>query len=328
MIPALILLLFLFAQSQSSTFDDYHARVHEAMEQAELGQQDFDYADEAVSQIRTGLPEQESVDTYGRIIAVDNSWLHALIDSYLSEGDDQKRREIINEVAGRLSALDDHLGALEEISGTGRDPREAAREILTRSAFREKKDDRLTAFIKEVKRKVSEFLINLIRGILTSVSVAGSGVSIFFRIAIIAVFVILVAVSVRMLMRVRLTKRRADKLTILGEEIKEEMTPGDLEQAAIAAAEAGDFRNGVRKLYISLLFSLSERGIIEIEPNLTNHEYLARVSKFQTLEETMRYLTERFDYFWYGMFPSTADDFSSFLAGYRETINRVQTLPS
>jgi hypothetical protein len=40
----------------------------------------------------------------------------------------------------------------------------------------------------------------------------------------------------------------------------------------------------------------------------------------------MRYLTERFEYFWYGMFPLGADDFSAFLAGYREAISNAHTL--
>ena len=84
----------------------------------------------------------------------------------------------------------------------------------------------------------------------------------------------------------------------------------------------GDFRGAVRKLYISLLYELSERNLIELEPNTTNHEYLAKVSRFQPLVAPMRYLTDRFDYFWYGMFPSSAEDFSTFQARYNEAMDQ------
>ena len=113
---------------------------------------------------------------------------------------------------------------------------------------------------------------------------------------------------------------------MLGEEIDEDMRPSDFADAAIAAARAGDFRTGIRKLYIALLYELSERQLIELDANATNREYLSKVSRFSTLLPAMGYLTDRFDYFWYGMFPSSEQDFSSYLASYREALKQAQTI--
>jgi hypothetical protein len=40
----------------------------------------------------------------------------------------------------------------------------------------------------------------------------------------------------------------------------------------------------------------------------------------------MRYLTDRFDYVWYGMFPSSEDDFAVYLARYQEAMERARML--
>jgi hypothetical protein len=40
----------------------------------------------------------------------------------------------------------------------------------------------------------------------------------------------------------------------------------------------------------------------------------------------MSYLTDRFDQVWYGMFPSSEDDFAAYLAGYLEAMERARTL--
>ena len=113
---------------------------------------------------------------------------------------------------------------------------------------------------------------------------------------------------------------------MLGEEIAADGTSHDLAEAALYAARAGDFRAAVRKLYVSLLYELSERNLIELDESATNHEYLNRVSRFGALVGPMRYLTERFDYVWYGMFPSSEEDFAACLASYEEAMRRAQTL--
>ena len=95
---------------------------------------------------------------------------------------------------------------------------------------------------------------------------------------------------------------------------------------ALAAARAGDFRTAVRKLYVSLLYELGERGLIELEDSATNYEYLKKVSRFNVLVPPMRYLTDRFDYVWYGMFPSTEEEFAAYFSRYQEAMESARTL--
>ena len=118
--------------------------------------------------------------------------------------------------------------------------------------------------------------------------------------------------------------RGSKKRIVMGEEIEAGLTADGLAEAALAAARAGDFRTGVRNLYISLLYELAERGVVELEPYTTNHEYLAKVSDRATLAGPMRYMTDRFDHFWYGMVASTEQDFTAFLERYREAIGQAR----
>ena len=113
---------------------------------------------------------------------------------------------------------------------------------------------------------------------------------------------------------------------MLGEEIPADGTSRQLAEAGLAAARAGDFRTAVRKLYVSLLYELSERNLIELEDSATNHEYLNKASRLSGLAGPMRYLTDRFDYVWYGMFPSSEDDFAAYLVHYEEAMARARTL--
>ena len=69
-----------------------------------------------------------------------------------------------------------------------------------------------------------------------------------------------------------------------------------------------------------------ERNLIELEESATNHEYLSKVSRFSRLVGPMRYLTDRFDYVWYGMFPSSEEDFAAYLASYLEAMEGARTL--
>ena len=40
----------------------------------------------------------------------------------------------------------------------------------------------------------------------------------------------------------------------------------------------------------------------------------------------MHFMTDRFDYFWYGMFPSSQEDFSAYLTRYREAVLNAQRI--
>jgi hypothetical protein len=330
-IPASIIILLLMIDAfAAASLSDYRRRVSQAEEEVDALIEKH-YADaEDIASIKTLLPRSEQVDLAGQTVGVDNAWLHTLLDSARNATRADERENKLSEASGRLFALGEHLDRIQSqaLGAEGSNAtREKLREIRSRKEFMVKGDDPITAFIKKARNKVFEVLNKIYSKVLEVLFGGNSGASWVYRGLVIAGLVGALVMALRMFRRFkRAPKKREKKRTVLGEEIEAGTTSNDLAEAALRAAKAGDFRSAVRKLYISLLYELSERNLIELEPNTTNHEYLAKVSRFQPLVAPMRFLTDRFDYTWYGMFPSSAEDFSTFRARYDEAMDRVRNL--
>src|SRR5262249_7871089 len=183
----------------------------------------------------------------------------------------------------------------------------------------------ISAKIKEIRKRITDAIQKLLTKIFGAIGGASKGTS-WLLIVLIAFLISIIGYLAYNYFTTKGRVKKPKKKTVLGEEIAEDAKPGDLANAALAAAKAGDFRLGIRKLYIALLYELSERELIELDAHATNREYLAKVSRFTSLTQPMRYLTERFDYFWYGMFPSSQEDFSNYLSSYREAVRQAQRL--
>ena len=68
----------------------------------------------------------------------------------------------------------------------------------------------------------------------------------------------------------------------------------------IAEAEAaGNFRLALRLGYLEVLKHLTDRGLIQWQPDKTNHTYLAEIA-VGPLREAFRRATREFEYVWYG----------------------------
>ena len=322
----LVMLLLTTNTLAASSLLDYQKRVSCAAEEIER----ISYSntgDNDVSYIRSLLPRSEQVELQGQAVPVDNNWLYALLDSYEAESDNEKRLAKLDETAERLYALDEHLqSALESESGDAESPRAKIREILARQEYQEKSESPITKLIKKVRQQIIDFLRNLYLKLARAMFGQGAEASWFFRGLIIAGLVLVLIIATRMAMRFRRTGKRKKKRVVLGEEIEADVTSSDLADSAVEAARAGDFRLAIRKLYISLLYELAELNLIELEPDATNRQYLAKVSRFTTLAQPMRHLTDRFDYVWYGMFPSSEEDFSTCLARYKEAVDQAKDL--
>ncbi len=328
----LILTLLLAAEgSAAATLLNYEHRVLRAVEQIERIKTDKEYSEEGVSDIKRLLPRSEQIEFEGRETPVDNTWLYVLLDSYAAEKDPQQRTARLNEAVGRLRALDAHLRRGEAAaSNQDGDPRDKIREILSRPAYQPEQETPVGAFVKKVLRRVRAFVGEIYSALtrllerLFGASANAGWISNLVLIVVLATAVIVAARFARRLRRPQ-TKRKKTRL-VLGEEIAADGTSRELAEAGLAAARAGDFRTAVRKLYVSLLYELSERNLIELEDSATNHEYLSKASCLSGLAGPMRYLTDRFDYVWYGMFPSSEDDFAAYLARYEEAMERARTL--
>ena len=324
------LILLIACGAAAADVKDYRGRVSEAAEQIRLmveAEDRLEDTEEGVRQVKKLLPKSESVETESQVVTIDNGWLHEMLATYETEGNRRKRMEQLTQIGARLGALEEHLRDAEEASpepGAG-DPKERIREVLSRPPYREKTDSPLTSFIKETRRKVITFIEDFFRKIFGGVFGQGSGASALYLVLIVIAVGSALILAVRMLRGRSSVKTKDKRRTVLGEEIEAGVTSADLAAAALAAARAGDFRAAMRKLYISLLYELAERDLIEIEAHVTNREYLARISRFAALASSMRYLTDRFDYFWYGMFPSSEADFKEYMERYSEAMEGARS---
>ncbi|HKV37574.1 MAG TPA: DUF4129 domain-containing protein [Blastocatellia bacterium] len=327
--PIVLLFCSLAAPSalSASTLFNYEQRVKSASEELERATTDRDYTAEGISHANQLLPAREQVQVGSRWVQVDNQWLHNLLDSY-SDGRSRYEHTELEQAAGRLNALHDHLLQLEKelASNTagGKDPQAEVNRILARPEFQPKKEDPVTRAIRRIKEKVYAFVEEFEARLYRLFFGAKGESSWLFRGLIVLVLAGAVTLIVFMARKLRTKSPRKKKVTILGEEIDQNMSPGDLTSVAMAAARSGDFRTAIRKLYIALLYELSERSMIELKANATNHEYLSRVSGHPALTAPMRYLTDCFDYFWYGMFPPSREDFTSYLARYGEAVEHIR----
>ena len=318
--------------SAASRLLNYETRVVRAAEQIERIKSDKDYGEEGTSYIKRLLPRSEQIEFERREVTVDNSWLYVLLDSYASESDPQRRNAILNEIGGRLRALDEHLRRVESPASIDDDSsRDKIREILTRPAYQPERETAIGSFIKQVFRRLralmSELYLSLTRLLERLFGVSAQSAW-FSNVVLVVVLVAAFIAALSMIRKRRRAPAARKKKTrmVLGEEITADSTSSELAEAGLAAARTGDFRAAIRKLYVALLYELAELNLIELDDSATNHEYLGKVSRFRVLAQPMRYLTDRFDYVWYGMFPSTEEDFAAYFSKYEEAVASAKTL--
>lgn len=310
----------------ASSIKDYSSRIDQCLEIIDSLKAGDEDAGPGVSYIKSKLPATEEIDSNNQVIKVDNQWLHSLLDQYKIEKDEQKKDEKLDEASGRLSALKAEIESQPSPTDESSDGKAEIKDILSRVEYQKKVEDPISKFIRETKQRVWDLITEIYNRAFELLFGSGGKASWLFRAIVIGAVAIVLFFAIRMIARTRRSKKRVKTRTVLGEEIEEGMTPRDLAQAAEAAARTGDFRSAIRKLYISLLYELAERQLIELEPNATNHDYLARLSRFSVLDAPFRYLTDRFDYTWYGMYPSSPDDYESCLRRYQEAMQHAQSI--
>jgi Domain of unknown function (DUF4129) len=80
-------------------------------------------------------------------------------------------------------------------------------------------------------------------------------------------------------------------------------------------ARSGDYRTGVRYLYLAALLRLDERGLLRYDRALTNREYLERLRDNPRLQAALAQVVETFDRVWYGYAPLDQAAFDAYRAG-------------
>lgn len=134
-------------------------------------------------------------------------------------------------------------------------------------------------------------------------------------ILIIAVVIIAVA-AVLYIMRTLQVQPRALEPPDENEDPK---TSADAQSLANARESERDYRNAIRYLFLALLLSLDERGLIQYDPTLTNREHLRQIRENAHLADLLRPVVTTFDDVWYGFVP--IDE-----TGYRDFARQVDQL--
>jgi hypothetical protein len=329
---SLFVLLLLATMASADTLRHYENRVTRAREQIERIKTDADYSEQGVETIKDLLPIAENVEHEGKSLAVDNKWLYIALDTYEAEKTSQLKVARLTEIEGRLRALAEELVRTEETPVENRadaDARAKLHNILNRSDYKEKEDSAVGAFFKKVRRAITNFLSDVwaaFRRLLAKIFSAGAEGSWITKVLVVVVLGAIGFGIWQVLRQIEPRRKRPSKRTVLGEEIEAGMTPRDLAEAAMAAARAGDFRLAIRKLYVSLLYEMASRELIELDDSLTNHEYLTRASRYAAIIPSLRFLTDCFDLHWYGMVPTSQEVFTACLAQYHSAMERAQHL--
>ncbi len=81
---------------------------------------------------------------------------------------------------------------------------------------------------------------------------------------------------------------------------------------------AGDYRQGVRYLYLSALLLLEEHGLLRYDRSRTNREVLRSVANRPELVAPLQRVVEVFDRVWYGYQPIGQEEFDAYAADVAE----------
>ena len=333
--PALVLLA-LSSHVMAATLVEYRARVSEAtkvVRQLQSPQAHVDgdaraaSVDNALTRLKTLLPEKERVELSGQIVEVDNSWLHAALDEFeKNQASESRSQEILGAISERLQALGQRIDEMQSGAQSSDKDANKARlaEILLRPEYNQ------TAAQGSALTRLWDRFIRWLSSLLPKSKPmqpgTGRALSSLAQVIVIGLCVALIAFVVWRYLPRYLSNRGKKKKTkreariVLGERLEPDQTAADLLAQAEALARAGDLRGAIRKAYIALLCELGDRKVISLAQHKTNRDYLMSVRDKASLYQSMRRLTSSFELHWYGFVPPAPDDWDEFQAGCRNAV--------
>ena len=281
------------------------------------------------------LPAQETVEWKGITVEVDNRWLHEKLQAIKGLPVDSKERDkIIDDLDGRLAALEAKLNELDSAVTATRskdEEKQKLEQILKRSEYQteEKKQEE-----SAIQRWVKAFL-DWLRDLLpkgqnvepSMAPAAGAGMSpvivqaLVFGLTLAVIAFVIWRIVPLLRNRGARKKKKKDKgeRVILGEKLSADESSSTLFDQAEQLAREGNFRGAIRKGYIALLCELGDRKIVRIEHHKTNRDYLNDVRKNRELHGGVRDLTFMFENHWYGLTPASDEEWLAFRENYRSS---------
>lgn len=173
-----------------------------------------------------------------------------------------------------------------------------------------------------------QWLANLIRDLMPNArpSTDAGWLALLIRLVPWIITVLIVAAVIWLLtywlqrvLRTFVTDARMTQLTVDGDLPS---SAAEARQQARAAAQSGNYRDAVRRLYLAALLQLAEHDLITYERSLTNREVLVRVPTDSPIHAHLAPVVATFDQVWYGIYEP---DLATFHA-YEQEIDELATV--
>lgn len=272
---------------------------------------------DVLDQVTDLIPAEETVAWRNARWRVNNTWLHELARAFGQQSDETQRQLIYQAIQHRLAALLEHVQRVRQQPASDyQGERQRLTEILNRKEFQR---HRAESWLSRLLRRAKEALAWLAR-LLPSWQRGSGPVPRLLEIIVWLLALIVVYVFLRHL----LGGFRRDKQVLVpaqpslsARSTALQTNPAALREEAMKLAQQGEYRSAVRYLYLSMLYELQERGLLQLNAPSTNSEYLQRLRPVVALYPTILYLTRRFEQFWYGEISPSDLDFQEFVAHYQ-----------
>ncbi|WP_128545665.1 DUF4129 domain-containing protein [Larkinella soli] len=111
------------------------------------------------------------------------------------------------------------------------------------------------------------------------------------------------------------------------ETLTENIHEMDFGAAIDEAVQQANYRLAVRLLYLRTLKNLTDRRLIDWQPNKTNRSYVYELGA-SPLQADFEQLTTRFEYVWYGDFPVSGEQFAELRETFRRFNHAFQASPA
>jgi hypothetical protein len=310
-----ILLMLAAAPAGRSSPLDYSYRVQEAL--AVMRSASPSARLSALSRVAQLLPPEEEIIFRGQQITVSNQWLHEGIDRFIGELDDSAREKTYFHLQARLEALSDQIRRAEGSNAhSGSLERKRLEEILSRREFLKDQDP---TWLHRIGRWVAESLARLFKLFPDITRIEGPPLWLLKLLLWAVTAGILYFLIMRLLHKRReRPAQRPSQRVVAGADVDHRATPEELRREGLDLARQRDYRGAIRQLYIALLLEFERRGWLELKASATNTDYLRRLQAVATIYPLARYLTRRFEYFWYGKVTPAEAEFEDFMSHYSD----------
>ena len=117
--------------------------------------------------------------------------------------------------------------------------------------------------------------------------------------------------------------KSSTKKIIEHDDIERNLQHVDFEKLIAATLRSGDQRLAIRYYYLWLLKKMSEKNIIDWNPEKTNSDYFYEI-KNEALKQDFSYASYLYNYIWYGEFEITDAGFESIKKTFETTLQSVR----